>query len=85
MHGDSINDASAVWMGRLGLKAMNEGLSIAVFDTQRERIIDALMDMRDMPDVTPEGLAESASNRIVDNGTGRYRKHPSSKLRLPQL
>jgi ATP-dependent Lhr-like helicase len=41
-------------------------LSVVVFDESRERVIDALMDVRDAPAVPPEELARSARNLLVE-------------------
>jgi ATP-dependent Lhr-like helicase len=64
--GDVVNDTLAVWLRSLGLDASNEGLSVMLFDTSRNRVIDALEDIGELPLSRREELAALASNPIEE-------------------
>jgi hypothetical protein len=68
--GDRVNDTLAVWLTKLGLNAANEGLSVGVFNTERERVIDMLMNIAEMKAPSPAEMAESAENRLVEKWDG---------------
>jgi ATP-dependent Lhr-like helicase len=64
--GDAVNDTLAVWLAGMGLSASNEGLSLVVFGETQERVVDALMDVRDAETPAPEELARGADNLIAE-------------------
>lgn len=64
--GDVVNDTLAIWLRTFGLSATNEGLSVVVFNSERDRVFDALADIVGLPPPKPEELAEAARNLIED-------------------
>ena len=64
--GDAVNDTLAAWLNSLKVSASNEGLSVVVFDESRERVIDALIDIREAPHSSPDHLAQWVENLVVE-------------------
>jgi ATP-dependent Lhr-like helicase len=68
--GDAVNDTLATWLTSLNMSAANEGLSVVVFNQTRERVFEALTDMHEAPNFTPQHLAQFAENLIVEKWDG---------------
>jgi ATP-dependent helicase Lhr and Lhr-like helicase len=68
--GDRVNDTLAVCLRSQGLSAASEGLSVATLDVSRERVIDALMNVAQMPPPNPQALAEQVQNLIREKWDG---------------
>lgn len=68
--GDRVNDTLAIWLTRLGLNAANEGLSVGIFNTERNRVIDALTEMAQLQAPSHAELAAAAENRLMDKWDG---------------
>lgn len=68
--GDRVNDTLALWLTRLGLNAMNEGLSVGVYNSESGPVIDQLTNIAEGPALSPAELAVLAENRIVEKWDG---------------
>ena len=64
--GDRINDTLAVWLNSMDMPAANEGLSVGVFNTERERVIGSLLNIAQAPAPTAQDLAAHAQNLTVE-------------------
>lgn len=68
--GDRVNDTLALWLTKDGFSAANEGISVAVFRTERKRVIDALADIAQGHAPMPAELAKTANNRLLEKWDG---------------
>jgi ATP-dependent Lhr-like helicase len=62
--GDRVNDTLATWLTQLGCEATNEGLTIGVFDADREKILAALKHIAQGRPPTEAELAQTVENPI---------------------
>lgn len=68
--GDWVNDTLALILMRKGLRAANEGLSIAVLGTTVDAVHDALLDIAEAPNVVAEEIAAKVQNKFVGKWDG---------------
>jgi ATP-dependent Lhr-like helicase len=64
--GDWVNDALALMLMRLGLKAANEGLCIRIFGADPEEVLGALNKVCGSPRPNPEQLADLVQNKLKE-------------------
>lgn len=62
--GDWTNDALALLLGRYGLSAANEGLAVRVYQSDGDRVLDALGEIADEDETDPNVLLSGVRNLI---------------------
>ena len=68
--GDWVNDTLALMLARTGLRAANEGLSIAVLGATADAVHDALLDIAEAPAPTAEEIATNVQNKYAGKWDG---------------
>jgi ATP-dependent Lhr-like helicase len=68
--GDWVNDTLALMLTRKGLRAANEGLSIAVLGCTADAVQEALLDIAKAPTPVPEEIAAKVQNKYVGKWDG---------------
>lgn len=87
--GDWVNDTLVLMLGLRGLRAVNEGMCIAVLGSEFARVHDVLLDVAETPKQTAEDLASQVVNKFVGKWDGLLpeqllsRNYASSQLDLP--
>jgi ATP-dependent helicase Lhr and Lhr-like helicase len=87
--GDWVNDTLALMLARTGLRAANEGLSIAVRGATTDAVHNALLDIAEGPTPTAEEIAAKVQNKYVGKWDGLLpdellaRNYASEQLDVP--
>ncbi len=68
--GDWANDTLVLLLASRGLTAINEGLSLTVFDAAAEAVLDAFLDIATSPPVSGADLAVDVKNKLREKWDG---------------
>ncbi len=63
-HGDWVNDALALLLGRYGMQASNEGLVVNITGSTKERVLEVLGEIAELENLDPVFLLNGAKNTL---------------------